>query len=301
MRNLVQLAAAVTCTSALIMSCANTGGSSGGGATGADTATGSGSDTSAAGTDVKAGGDTGSAGTKDTTAASGQEKSIVDLQKASAACTGDQPSFGELTGVTIRNAVVATPAKKQTSDGGLIGIYVQQKGGGPWSGIYVIGKKDSEVDQVKPGDTITITGDVKDYYCFTEINNKFAAIETAKEAPVAVTVTTDDIGDIAGKDKTEPYEGVLVQLHDVVVGEDALGSDGKPHGDQYVGKTAADKALRLGSGFFGVYNSEKKPDGTFTAKWPKGTKLGTVTGVLEYSFGTFRLVISKDPEGVVKP
>lgn len=288
--------AVLTCAAALALSaCANT--SSGGTGSAADTAVG-GTDTSSP-KDTGSGGDSGTSGTDTTTA--GTEKSIVDLQKASEACPSPDPqTWGESAGVTIREAVVTTPTKKQTSDGGLIGVFVQQKGGGQYSGIYVIASKTSEIGQVKPGDIITVTGDVKDYYCSTQISNKFATIEAGTAEPTAVTVTTDDIGDIAGKAKTEPYEGVLVQLNDVVVGPEALGSDGKPHGDYYIGKTADDKALRMGSAFYGVYLSDK--DGTtFTPKYPTGTKLGTVTGVLEYSFGTYRLVISKDPTGVVKP
>ena len=288
--------AVLTCAAALALSaCANT--SSGGTGSAADTATG-GTDTSSP-KDSATGGDTGSGGTDTSTA--GTEKSIIDLQKASEACPSPDPqTWGEALGVTIREAVVTTPTKKQTSDGGLIGVFVQQKGGGQYSGIYVIASKTSEIGQVKPGDIITVTGDVKDYYCATQISNQFASIEAGTAEPTAVTVTTDDIGDIAGKAKTEPYEGVLVQLNDVVVGPEALGSDGKPHGDYYIGKTKDDKALRMGSAFYGVYLSDK--DGTtFTPKYPTGTKLGTVTGVLEYSFGTYRLVISKDPTGVVKP
>jgi predicted extracellular nuclease len=289
--------AVLTCAAALALSaCANT--SSGGTGSAADTATG-GTDTSVTPKDTATGGDGATTGTDTSTA--GTEKSIIDLQKASEACPNPDPqTWGEALGVTIREAVVTTPTKKQTSDGGLIGVFVQQKGGGQYSGIYVIASKTSEIGQVKPGDIITVTGDVKDYYCATQISNKFATIEAGTAEPTAVTVTTDDIGDIAGKAKTEPYEGVLVQLNNVVVGPEALGSDGKPHGDYYIGKTADDKALRMGSAFYGVYLSDK--DGTtFTPKYPTGTKLGTVTGVLEYSFGTYRLVISKDPTGVVKP
>lgn len=291
--------AAVAIAAALALSaCANTssGGSDG---VATDTAGAGKTDTTSGTGDTGSGGDSGTSGTDTSTA--GTEKSIVELQKASEACPSPDPqTWGEALGVTIREAVVTTPTKKQTSDGGLIGVFVQQKGGGLYSGIYVIASKTSEIGQVKPGDIITVTGDVKDYYCATQISNKFATIEAGTAEPTAVTVTTDDIGDIAGKAKTEPYEGVLVQLNDVVVGPEALGSDGKPHGDYYIGKTADDKALRMGSAFYGVYMSDK--DGTtYTPKYPTGTKLGTVTGVLEYSFGTYRLVISKDPTGVVKP
>ena len=285
---------AVTCAAALALSaCANTSSGSAGGAT-ADTATGT-TDTGAK-ADTATATDTG--GGKDGSSA-GAEKSIVDLQKASEACPSPDPKqWGEAAGVTIREAIVTTPAKKGSSDA-FVGVFVQQKGGGQYSGIYVSGSKSSEIGQVKPGDIVTITGDIQDFYCSTQMISKFATIEAGTAVPTAITVTTDDIGDIAGKVKTEPYEGVLVQLKDVVVGPEALGSDGKPHGDFYIGKTADDKALRMGSAFFGVYMSDKNGE-VFTPKYPTGTKLGTVTGVLEYSFGTYRLVISKDPEGVTK-
>ncbi|MSQ83890.1 MAG: hypothetical protein EXR77_13560 [Myxococcales bacterium] len=282
---------------ALATACAATGGGSAGSATVTDAAS-TGADSASGTSDVKP--------TGDGTTSAGEEKNIVDIQKASAACPTPAPqSWGEMLGVTIRNAVVTSPGRAEGSAGTLTGLFVQQKGGGQFSGVYVTGKKDGELGQVKPGDVITITGDVKDYYCFTGMFAKFITIESqGKELAVPVTVTTDDIGDKAGGEKTEPYEGVLVQLQDVVVGDDALGSDNKPHGEVYVGKSADDKALRIASSFFNVYLSDKTKgaDGkdVFTPKYPKGTKLGTLTGVVEYAFGVYRLVITKDPSGVVK-
>ncbi len=295
---------------ALTGACANTGG--GGGAAGGggttDTATGGGTaDTAGAGGDTATGGTTDSTAAKTDGSSAGEEKNIVDIQKASAKCPTPAPQlWGDSKGVTIRNVVVSSPARSEGTAGTLVGLFVQQKGGGQWSGIYVTGKKAGELGQAKPGDVLTLTGDVKDFFCFTQIYSTFTTIESqGKELAVALTVTTDDLGEKAGAEKTEPYEGVLVQLKDVVVGDDALGSDGKPHGEQYVGKDKDDKALRIASDFFGVYLSDKTKgaDGkdVYTPKYPKGTKLGTLTGVVEYAFGQYRLVISKDPEGVVKP
>ncbi len=294
---------------ALCAACANTGGGGGGGGgSTTDTATGGTADTTTGGTADNGAVKTDSSTVKnDTGSSAGEEKNIVDIQKASAACPTPAPQlWGDSKGVTIRNVVVSSPARSEGSAGTLVGLFVQQKGGGQWSGIYVSGKKDSELGQAKPGDVLTLTGDVKDFYCFTQIYSTFTTIESqGKELPVALTVTTDDLGDKAGAEKNEPYEGVLVQLKEVVVGDDALGSDGKPHGEIYVGKDKDDKALRIASSFYGVYLSDKTkgPDGkdVFTPKYPKGTKIGTLTGVVEYAFGQYRLVISKDPEGVVKP
>lgn len=286
--------------------CASTGGGGGGvadtSATGTADTTGTKTDTGSAGDTTAAKTDTGSTGGDSSSV--GAEKNIVELQKASATCPTPNPaSFGEALGVTIRNAIVTSPGRDEgkATPATLIGLFVQQKNGGQWSGMYVTGKKSDELSQVKVGDVITMTGDVKDFYCFTEIYSKVTTIESqGKELPVALTVTTSDLSETDAV-KSEPYEGVLVQLHDVVVGEVALGSDGKDHGDVYVGKDDKDKAVRMGSGFYGVYMSDKNKDGTYTAKYPKGTKLGTVTGVVEYSFNAYRLVITKDPEGVVKP
>jgi predicted extracellular nuclease len=251
------------------------------------------------------GSDTSSGGGSDSSGSAGSEKSIVDIQKNSVTCGADGKDpqfFGEVKGITIRNAVVVSPGRKEGSGGTLTGVFVQQQKGGEFSGIYVVGKKDGELGTVKPGDVITITGDVKDFYCFTEIYATFVTIESQGEAMATpLTVTTDDLGDIAGKAKTEPYEGVLLQLQNVVVGEDALGTDGKPHGEIYVGKSADDKALRIASSFYGVYLSNKNTDGTFTPKYPKGTKLGTLTGVLEYGYGTYKLMLTQDPENVELP
>lgn len=228
--------------------------------------------------------------------------SIVDVQKASAACTGDPASFGEHLAVAVKGAVVTTPQKKVTADGSLLGLYVQAPGGGPWSGLFVIGKKGTDLEQAKVGDVLDIVGDIKDYYCFTQMNSKWVTFaEASPVAPSAFPVTTLEIGDIAGKAATEPFESVLVELHDVVVGNDALGADGKPHGDQFIAKVSNANALRMGAAFPSVANVVKNANGTYSPKWPKGTKLGTVTGVLEYSFGVFRLVISKEPQGVLLP
>lgn len=304
MRTVLRSVALTSIVASCLSGCANTGSSttttdSGSGGIAFDTTGGGGG---GSGTDTAGGG---GGGTDSSSSSAGSEKSIVDIQKNSAACgaEGKDPQvFGEVKGITIRNAVVVSPGRKEGSAGTLTGVFVQQDKGGVFSGIYVVGKKDGELGTVKPGDVITITGDVKDFYCFTEVYATFVTIESQGEAmPTPLTVTTDDLGDIAGKAKSEPYEGVLLQLHDVVVGDEALGTDGKPHGELYVGKTADDKALRIDDSFYGVYLSNKNADGTFTPKYPKGTKLGTLTGVVEYAYGAYKLLLTRDPENVELP
>ena len=240
-------------------------------------------------------------------AATGTAKSIAEIQKASVDCpTPNPPSYGEMAGVTLTEVVVTSPTAAAGTTGKLVEVYVQDKAGGPFSGMPVVGQKAGALGLVKPGDLLTLTGDVKDFYCFTQMYaGTVGLVGAGAAAPVAYPVATTDLGDKAGPAKTEPYEGVLVEFTNVVVGDDALGNDGKPHGEVYIGQNAGDKAVRLASAFLGVYLADKTtgPSGeaVYTPKYPKGTKLGTVRGVVEYSFDTYRVLLTEDPLSVVKP
>lgn len=226
---------------------------------------------------------------------------IAEIQKASAACPAPEAAaWGELPGVTIQGAVVVSPARKMNADGTFIGLYVQQ-GGGQWNGLFAVGQADGPLGSLKLGDKVDLTGDVKDFYCVTELFVTAATTQAAGMTSQTSVVTTYQVGDQAGPAKSEAWEGVLVSLSDVVASGDALGTDGKPHGDFFVGLSGTDQALRVGAGFPGIYTSVKQPDGTFAAKYPLGTKLGKVHGVIDYNFGTYRLLLTEDPSVVLKP
>ncbi len=287
MRTILKVQALVlTGLCVLAAACANT--SSGGGGTTTDTGNGSGADTSgstdqdvATGTDK----DTTTAGTDATTA--GSEKTVAQIQgdDTSAKCTNEAAIGNTMSGVSIHHAVVASALMLSTTKSGKKqeGLYVQDKGGGKYSGIYLLEDAPGPLANLKVGDVVTVTGDVKEFYCYTEIQPIAVTPEGTTELPTAVTVDVDAIGAAAAAAENESYEGVLVSLEGVIVSDNAvLGTDGKPH-QMYVGKSDTDKSVLIGSAF-GVYPQAK--DGT--PNYQKGAKLN-VQGFMTYSFGAYQI------------
>jgi len=292
MRNVLKMQTMVVAgVCVLAAACANT--SSGGGSTtttdtggSADTGTttdtggGGGQDTTSGGTDATSGG-------TDATSA-GTEKTIAQIQgdATSAMCTDESKIANTLNGVTVHHAVVVSPLRLSTTKAGkkLESLFVQDKGGGKFSGIYLTEDQGGQLANLKVGDVITVTGDVKEFYCYTEMQPIAVVPESATELPVATTVEVGAIDAAAAAADNESYEGVLVSLDGVIVSDNAvLGTDGKPH-QMYVGKDDADKAVLIGSGFNGLYPQAK--DGT--PNYQKGAKL-SIQGFLEYSFGAYQI------------
>lgn len=268
------------------VACANTSG----GTAAADTATGGGTDTTGGGTDAASGGDT--AGGSDTTGGTdsqitGTEATVAQIQSAasSAQCTDESKIQNTQNGLTIHHAVVVSPLRKSTTKGGkeLEGLFVQDKGGGKNSGIYLTGDSPGPLADLKVGDLVTITGDVKEFYCYTEMEPIAVTKEGTMELPAATTLDTALVATAVPVADKEAWEGVLVSLQGVTVSDNAvIGTDGKPH-NIYVGKDQADKALMIGNGFF---NYMQAKDGT--PNYKVGQKLNIV-GVLEYSFAAYSI------------
>ncbi|MFH0864655.1 MAG: T9SS type A sorting domain-containing protein [Bacteroidota bacterium] len=85
--------------------------------------------------------------------------------------------------------------------------YFIQDGTGMWNGIYIY----DDLHTPAIGDSITLTGTVKEYYGYTEFASitGFTVHSSGNTLPAPITVTGPNINDtIAG----EPYEGVLVKI-----------------------------------------------------------------------------------------
>ncbi len=286
----------------LVLGCAEVGTSGGGGGAGTnDTGGGAGAnDTGGDATDAGGGGGDAGAGGQDSAGgtdggAAGVEKTIEALQQELEAvvCTEQSPGFTNGTkGVLAKGVVLVSPVIfKVDKPGKLDAAYVQDKGGGLWKGIYVTGPNGGELGKLKVGDVLDIQGDLVDYYCATQISGKkITKVEGATELPVAVTLTLDKIGvNVTPKDN-EATEGTLVSIENVVVSDnEPKGTDGKPHGEFYVGKDDKDKAVLVAPGF-GTTFSVKGSDGLFRASFPIGTKFKSIRGVVAYSFGAYKLI-----------
>jgi len=81
--------------------------------------------------------------------------------------------------------------------------YWIQNGNGPWSGLFVF---DGSIAPAI-GDSVTVTGNVTEYFGLTEVNGVTAAAIVSSGNPVP---TTTDITTAAAN--TEPYESVLVRV-----------------------------------------------------------------------------------------
>lgn len=274
---------------AFVAGCAQTSAPAGGG-TGTDTGAAAGQDTTTAkevtpGADVAAGKDA----PGDTGSQAGVPKTISEIQQhaASIACENKIINVAGLKGISINSVVVAS--QKWTVKAGakeFDTIYVQSKGGGPWSGLYVLAEKSlDQMADVKPGDTVSLIGEIKEFYCLTELELMAkVTIETAAaELPVAVTVDVDALG-AAKKADHEQYEGVLMRVEGVVSEPlaDISTKDNKAH-SLAMGKTDAEQTVLVGSGF-GIY--PQTIDGK--ANYKKGQKL-VVEGFWDYSFEKFRI------------
>ena len=126
-----------------------------------------------------------------------------DSQTASTAADVQQGLIGDGEGVVLAEVVVTTP---MTSEGS--GFYVQDPGGGEWSGMYIFTETMSGVFTPLVGDKISITGTVSEFYDFTEVKVSSAeSIQVIGEEDVVAV----EIGSVSD---WEPYESVLVSLSD---------------------------------------------------------------------------------------
>jgi len=161
-------------------------------------------------------------------------------------------TLGEGAVVTLTD-VIATSGL--TADGK--GFFVEDAGGGMWSGIYVyVG---SNAVTVAAGDQLTIVGTTSEYYDYTELSIGGAAdIVKTGTGTVTPTVLSSVPSD------WEPYEGVLVTLNglDVTSDPDSFGEESTSWG-----------SLMLNDSFFSYFDSVSS-----------GDHLSSVTGTISYSY-----------------
>ena len=165
----------------------------------------------------------------------------------------DGVSEGDI--VTLTNVCVTSPVANNG-----MGFFVQDAGGGEWSGMFVyLGSVEASVTT---GDQITVTGEVTEYYDLTELSVLDAGdIETTGSCtPTATTLQ-------AAPSDFEPYESVLITVLDLNVTSDA---------DDY-GELTTD---------FGGMTID---DMFWTYEGGNGDSLTSITGALNYSYEVFKL------------
>ena len=198
--------------------------------------------------DTTGGGDEG--GGDDTGSSSGS-MSIYDIQTGAV----EDGELAALTGVVITTSI--------TADGK--GFFIQDEGGGEYSGIYVYLQGSFTDFKVYPGDRVNITGEVSEYYDFTELTvTSPAAVEVTGEA----TVVADELTGTESwsAEDWEPWESGLVTLPDQTV-TSALNNYGEA---ELSGGIVMDNMF---------YDFDTEFGATYDA----------VTGAIAYGFGEFKL------------
>ena len=132
------------------------------------------------------------------TAGSGCTSTIVDIQQSG------------VTGGLQLVDVVATSGLTYKQEG----FFVQDQGGGPWSGIYVyLGYLDDpSVIEVQRGDLLTLKGSVSEYYDYTEFS-----LSDASDLEITGTATAVATSLSSVPDDWEEHESCLITLEDATV------------------------------------------------------------------------------------
>ncbi len=154
--------------------------------------------------------------------------------------------------VVVEDVVVTT---QNTDDGEM--FFVQDEGGGEWSGIAVYLGKDSF--DVTVGMVLDISGTLDDYYDLWEL--KPTSIEDTGATSTAVATELN-----ATPSDWEVHEGSLITLADVEITSDA---------DSY-GEVGTNYGINVNDLFY-------------QANASSGASFGSVTGVLNYNYDAYKL------------
>lgn len=167
--------------------------------------------------------------------------------------SGDSPYNGKE--VTISGIVTAGSGVFSKN------IYFLQDSPGPWNGIMVY----DQLHTVARGDRITITGTVSEYYGMTEVKDikEFIWHGSGYSLPSVSDVSTDSVN-------TEVYEGVLVRVDNVMVVNHDL-----EYGEWMVDDGAG--GCRIDDRAY------------YTYKPGYNQFLSSITGVVDYSYGNFKI------------
>ena len=189
--------------------------------------------------------------------------------------SGDSPYDG--CEVTITGIVTADTAQYYSG----YGAYAIQWDHSEWSGIIFDGWDDSELTR---GDEVTITGTVEEYdpeWHFKYDNNtkliniSSVTVESTGNSMAAIAVGTSDLAQDA--DEVESYEGVLVSIGNVTVSS----------------VNSFDWSVVDGSGVECLIDDDMATmeANSFMSGLEEGTTLTNVSGIFNFSFGTYKIQI----------
>ena len=175
--------------------------------------------------------------------------------------------------VLVENVIVSSGLT--WSDVADASFFVQEPGGGPYSGIQVY-LADTAGLSIAPGDDVTIVGTYEEFFDMSQLATSGAMSITVNSSgtPPTPEVIADPATIATGGSAAEQWEGVLVSV------ENVAGTDVNPDAPQEFGEFAVDGDLRVDDEFFAM------------SDWMKpmmGATFSSITGVLAYAFNNFKL------------
>ncbi len=165
--------------------------------------------------------------------------------------TEDASGNSPYKGETVKTKGVVTALESKA-------FYIQD-GAGAWNGIYVY---QNAAPTVAVGDSVEVIAEVAEYYNLTELKNVTVTVINSDNAIEASEVTIGNVG--------EGFEGVLMMVKSVVVA-DAVNNFGE--------WTVTDATDTL-----------KLDDVMVDFEPAVGTAFASISGVLTFSFGEFKLL-----------
>jgi predicted extracellular nuclease len=191
-------------------------------------------------------------------------RSQYDLVGATVGGGGDSTVAAIQSGEVAEGAYVTLTDVIATSslDRAEGGFFVQDAGGGEYSGIYIYAYEEvaAELGSLVAGQALTITGQVTEFYDYTEIT-------VSSSADIEVTGSGDVTVDVVNSPSDwEAWEGCLVTVADVTV-------------------TSEDD----GYGAMELSNGLKLDDGLTEYTAANGESFGTVTGLISYGYDFYRI------------
>ena len=157
-------------------------------------------------------------------------------------------------------------------------FYIQQ-GSGPWNGMMI---SLSGTPQVARGDSVVVWGKVEERFGLTQIRmDSMKVISSGNAVPEATEVKTGDIA--TGSETAESYENVLIKVMNVTV------VDPNPDAPRNFGEFVVDDGsggVRVDDRGRYTYTTSDSASDKFL---PTGATIGSLTGVLDYSFGNFKI------------
>lgn len=227
---------------------------------------------------------------------------VYDVQYVPQCYSSDQSGYRDMT-VTVTGVVTASA---EPTDLGT--VFIQQENKLDWAGILLTGNP--SLASLKVGDKIDVTGDVEESFGFTQIGS-VSNITTAGTGTIAPSLVDPDDFTTYDFATNERWEGMLISL------------DPGTGGSLYVVEQSADGAsnfaeYRVGTDQFNPSSGSRVQAGRQTgssisslnvsyvndSSWAtqdglmnvpvcvvsEGTAFDTITGVMYYSFGAFKLL-----------